>query len=251
MRYVDQQLLAPDFHPQYHPSATESIVDNDVVLVNSAINRQKIGETIFPDRQTRAHFATTLQHLVASENQSLRWQHQRLQHLNLRHSGISDRTWLASLAQRYGIECGTNCASSTVYNQLVQRVDEIPFNALLLAAATSSRFGIDTSAQAHRNLFALWQPKPPPRYRAEGFYPWRSFTTWRNSVRAFMEHINTDAAFAAYRQARAQQMPATKQLSALREALLQITPKKRQDWQRLEDMLLPIQTASENLSQEG
>lgn len=237
MRYADRQSMASDYYQPATQASSESPSDRDEELTETVVNQAQVGESYFPDQETRSRFEHTLRRLLARENRSLQWQHQRLLNLAPAQANSVDKIWFSALAEEYAVECGDHCLNDNIYSLLLKKVDSVPVDALLVAAAVSSRFGVDASSQKHRNLFALWQSKPPQRYRADTIYPWRSFVRWSDSVRAFVHFINTDAAFAGFRKARALQQPEQRQLQEIREALLRITPKQRTYWEHLEKTL--------------
>ena len=237
LRYADQVFLSSKFQQAYHSTVATVATQDDPPLRRSLTEPANFSPSL-PADATQRRFAATMSRLVNHENQLLEWQHRRLLYLHSDQADNNDRLWAQALAEKYDIACAENCLSPQTYSQLVQAVDQVPVSALTLAAAVSSRFGVDTSAQKNRNLFVLWQRKPPRQFRAQGVYPWRSFVTWRDSVRAFIHFVNTDAAFAAFRHARALGQPEERQLIELREALLAKTPKYRADWERLQKSLL-------------
>lgn len=236
-RYLDQQILASDFHRSNFEESAQATPDDVEDLTIRRLDQLPLIANYTASQETQARFFDTFRQLLSQENRSLDWQHQRLVNLNSNASGISDNIWIAALAAKYEIDCGDNCNNRETYQRLLLEVDSVPVPALLIAASISSRFGNDVSAQKHRNLFSLWQEKPPASYHAEGIYPWRSFLTWRDSVRAFVFYVNTDAEFAGFRQARAQQLPQSQQIMEIREALLRKTPDQRAEWERLEKNL--------------
>lgn len=238
LRYVDQQSLSQSDENGLRATAALSVAAEAESLGVDKANQGIILGSAFPGLDTRKRFALIMQRMVGEENRALQWQQRRLVHINPRDVSFSDRVWLQSLAHEYGIDCAEPCDALEIYTPLLESVNQVPLSGLLPAAAVSSRFGADISAQRHRNLFVLWQRMAPPRYRAEGVYPWRSFISWRHSVRAFIHFINTDSSFAAFRASRLQHDSETQQLALLREALLASVPEKAGAWKRVEKGLL-------------
>jgi len=239
LRFVDQQFLNPAVEPAWQGAAISSAAEQSQTFAEEKSEQESLLAGTFPGWDTRKRFKLIMQRLVGEENRALQWQHRRLSQLNPRDASFSDRVWMQSLAHDYNIDCSDPCSALDLYAPLLERVNPVPLNGLLAAAAVSSRFGVDVSAQRHRNLFVLWQRTAPPRFRAEGVYPWRSFISWRDSLKAFVLHINIDPAFARFRQLRAQHKSEAEQVEVLRQALMrQVSENKKKDWQRVEKELL-------------
>ncbi len=118
-----------------------------------------------------------------------------------------ERKWLSSIAQFYRVR--GNIAEAKVQRKLLRRIDIIPPALALAQAANESAWGTSRFAQLANNLFGQWTYKESeglvPLDRPEGAkYAVRKFDTLDASVRAYLQNLNTHAAYLELRLKREQ-----------------------------------------------
>ena len=114
--------------------------------------------------------------------------------------GWWDRRFVKQLAERYGV-------ASNDLDTLLRRVDVVPVSLLLAQAANESNWGRSRFATQGKALFGQWCFTPGcgmvPRGRPAGqTYEVRSFTTYRDSVAAYVHNLNTGDAYRELRRIR-------------------------------------------------
>lgn len=125
-----------------------------------------------------------------------------------------DRAWLGQLAERYRTEPGD-------WATLLRRVDAVPASLALAQGAKESGWGASRFAKQGNALFGQWTwtpedgiaPKEPQK--GKGDYAVRAFDRIGGSVAAYLENLNTHAAYQHLRDLRAQQRAAGKPLDGL------------------------------------
>ncbi len=118
-----------------------------------------------------------------------------------------ERKWLVAIAQFYRVR--GNVAEPKVQQTLLRRIDIIPPELALAQAANESAWGSSRFAQLANNLFGQWTYKESegivPLDRPEGAkYAVRKFDTLDASVRAYLQNLNTHAAYLELRLKREQ-----------------------------------------------
>lgn len=134
-----------------------------------------------------------------------------------------DRKWLRKLATRYGVpiklhEENLNPDSPA---PLLRRVDIVRPSLALAKAAIESAYGSSRFVVEGNALFGQWhlgKGLVPEKKRSElGNYRVASFESPRDSIRAYMSNLNTNAAYFSFRYLRA---AARRDIEKLRVALL-------------------------------
>ena len=111
-----------------------------------------------------------------------------------------------AIAERYQVDGDLN--KPAVRRRLLQRVDVVPPGLVLAQAANESAWGTSRFSREGNNLFGQWTYDADkglvPRRRREGADHYvRVFSGPRESVRAYLLNLNTNAAYSAFREMRA------------------------------------------------
>lgn len=123
---------------------------------------------------------------------------------------LSQQAWLADLADRYGGEASDPEA-------LLKRVDVVPISLALAQAAEESGWGTSRFARQGNAVFGQWTwdteigivPRDRPRGRNHLV---RKFPALQHSVSAYVANLNSNPAYAAFREARARKRQKGEQL---------------------------------------
>jgi len=128
-----------------------------------------------------------------------------------------DAIWLQQLAEQYAVEWSDD-DSGEVIRKLLRRVDIIPVPLVLVQAAKESSWGQSRFAVEAHNLFGQWCfhqgcGVEPDQRRAGTRHEVRRFKTAGESVRSYLQNLNTHDSYADLRrirqQLREQQRPVT------------------------------------------
>ncbi len=104
----------------------------------------------------------------------------------------SDRAWLASTADRYGVESGDLA-------ELKRRVDIVPPSLALAQAAEESGWGTSRYAVSLNAVFGQYKPVDKPGGVAQVIRP---FDALDAAVQGYMRNLNTHGAYATFRKKR-------------------------------------------------
>jgi len=131
----------------------------------------------------------------------------------------SDRKWIVRLATEYELEWPKALPEATL-DELKQRVDVVPVELALAQAAKESGWGRSRFAQAGNNLFGHWCYVPgcglePSRRNQNAIHEVEAFDSVRESVRRYINNLNTHDAYASLRQTRRAERDAGRVPSAL------------------------------------
>jgi len=117
--------------------------------------------------------------------------------------------WLAQLSMRYGLPSKNASKRPTIrsINTLLRRVDAVPPSLALSQAAIESAYASSRFAVEGNALFGQWRYGKglvPENQRTElGDYRIADFKTPTDSIRAYMQNLNTNAAYRPFRNLRA------------------------------------------------
>ncbi len=161
-------------------------------------------------KRKKSLFFRALLPLVIAENQGVLEARQHLLNIVAKAPETwtgGEREWLTSIAQFYQVS--GNTADAKVQRKLLRRIDIIPPALALAQAANESAWGTSRFAQLANNLFGQWTYKESeglvPLERPEGAkYAVRKFDTIDESVRAYLQNLNTHAAYLELRLKREQ-----------------------------------------------
>lgn len=122
----------------------------------------------------------------------------------------ADAEWLAALAVRYGvIESPGRQLDAAAIEELLRRVDGVPISLTLSQAAEESGWGTSRFAAEGNALFGQWSwhdkaIKPDHQRSGKGNYGIAAFDTTLDSVRAYLQNLNTHRAYDDLRARRAE-----------------------------------------------
>lgn len=180
--------------------------------------------TIDDIQERKLAFFEYLSPLVQAENTRIQFQRERLLELIEREQageslGLADRQWLARLAAEYELEWPGEDRGLTLA-ELERRVDVVPVMLALVQAATESAWGQSRFARKGNNLFGQWCYSPGcglvPAGRVAGArHEVAAFGSVRESVRRYINNLNTHSSYAPVRQIRAQKRGRGEPLHAL------------------------------------
>lgn len=157
-------------------------------------------------------FVAFLLPLGRNANRAVLWQRHKLQRLYgfwQRHHQLADakQSWVKALARSYGMSTFDGSHKSN-WVQLLVRVDVVPLSMMLAQAANESAWGTSRFAQQANNLFGRWCFSAgcglvPARRPKGASYEVKVFPTAYASVQDYVRNLNTNRAYAAFRQIRA------------------------------------------------
>ena len=157
-------------------------------------------------------FVAFLLPLGRNANRAVLWQRQKLQQLYgfwQRHHQLaaSKQAWVTQLAKSYGMPDFKD-GHHAGWLQLLARVDIVPLSMMLAQAANESAWGTSRFAQQANNLFGRWCFSDgcglvPARRPQGASYEVKVFATAYASVQDYVRTLNTNRAYAAFRQLRA------------------------------------------------
>lgn len=159
--------------------------------------------------EKKAIFFKTMLPLVLKVNEEITKDRKRLQGL---HNALqigdtlsgSDQAWLASLANRYGLD-------EVNTDKLLMRVDVIPVSLALAQSAEESGWGTSRFAREGNALFGQWtfsssdKGIAPKKRDAGKSHRIKAFDSLIESVRAYALNLNKHRAYSKLRALRAQQ----------------------------------------------
>ncbi|WP_028670592.1 glucosaminidase domain-containing protein [Saccharospirillum impatiens] len=146
--------------------------------------------------------------LVKQENEAVLSSRARLLALQEEGSpGWAERRWLMLLAERYELD-EFDPTDAAARRQLIRRVDAVPASIALAQSANESAWGTSRFALQGNNYFGQWcfvrGCGLVPEARNEGAsHEVAAFDSARESVRRYMNNINTHNAYADLRARRA------------------------------------------------
>lgn len=121
-----------------------------------------------------------------------------------------DAEWMTELAVRYKvIDSAEQVLEADAVDELLQRVDMVPISLTLSQAAEESGWGTSRFAAEGNALFGQWTwgdkvIKPKQQRAGMGNYGIAAFDTTLDSVRAYMQNLNTHRAYGELRAKRAE-----------------------------------------------
>jgi len=119
---------------------------------------------------------------------------------------FDDRQRLETIANRYGLR-GDMLNDHRMRSRLLRRVDTLPPALVLAQAANESAWGTSKFAQRGNNLFGEWTFRPGtgivPEDRPPGeIYEVRKFSSIYESIRSYMNNLNSNGAYRKLRDIR-------------------------------------------------
>lgn len=173
--------------------------------------------------QRKTAFFSYLAPIVVEENERVIAQRSRL--LELAQQPSDDpfsplqRRWLRKLAAKYEVEWPGESREETL-STLLRRIDVVPLPLALVQAAKESGWGQSRFAREGNNLFGHWCFSPGcgivPAQRASGAsHEVAAFDSVRQSVRRYLNNLNTHESYQPLRKIRQAERQAGKTPSAL------------------------------------
>lgn len=161
--------------------------------------------------ERKSAFFEFLAPIVAAENRRVLAQRERLLTLaekleaNQRLSPLH-RRWMRELAAEYELEWPGESRAQTV-SELLRRIDTVPLPLALVQAAKESGWGLSRFAREGNNLFGQWCYSPGcgivPAQRAAGAsHEVAAFDSVRESVRRYVNNLNTHESYRPLRELR-------------------------------------------------
>ncbi len=137
--------------------------------------------------------------------------------LGVKPNAIQQR-WLNNLCRRYHIS-GDPLRDPGSRRQLLLRVDTLPVALVLAQAANESAYGSSRFARQANNIFGEWSFTPgsgivPTNRPAGATYEVRAFASLSDSIRSYMDNLNTHPAYRLLRLKRAAMRRAGRSLDA-------------------------------------
>jgi Bax protein len=167
-------------------------------------------------------FYEFLQPVVAYENERIRAQRRELAELREVLAAGEELGWLQrrrlrALAEEYELEWNRK-ESAAIVDRLWRRVDVIPAELALVQAAKESGWGRSRVAVDYSNLFGHWCYEPgcgvvPERRAANARHELASFDSVEESVRRYMNNLNTHERYRELRRLRAERRRAERQVT--------------------------------------
>lgn len=121
-----------------------------------------------------------------------------------------EKAWLTELSGHYGLrEEAADGVDAALLAELLLRVDAVPVSLALAQSADESGWGTSRFAEEGNALFGQWEfggkgMAPKDRRKKLGDYGLARFKTPQDAVYAYLLNLNTAAAYAGFRQMRAQ-----------------------------------------------
>ncbi|PTY38531.1 hypothetical protein BGP77_12495 [Saccharospirillum sp. MSK14-1] len=171
------------------------------------------------DERKNAFFAY-FEQLIDAENEAILSSREKLTEIIANDQARwVDRLWLASLANRYELD---DFESSNVehWNALLIHVDIVPPSLALAQAANESAWGTSRFAREGNNYFGQWCYSRgcglvPEARDDDASHEVARFSSARQSVRRYVNNINTHYAYAELRERRAQLRAADEPVTGL------------------------------------
>lgn len=166
--------------------------------------------SIYDVRLKKKTFFLSLLPMVMIQNKSILQQRSTLKRLlNSSRPLSNDQTaWLETLCKTY--KCpGNPLTDHKIKEKILSRVDIVPTELVLAQAANESAYGTSRFAQQANNIFGQWTFTPgtglvPENRPAGEIYEVRRFNNLADSIRSYMNNLNTHPAYKQLRATRTQ-----------------------------------------------
>ncbi|ATX82852.1 Bax protein [Mariprofundus ferrinatatus] len=192
-----------------------------VLMVEKEKNSSELNGSV---EQKKQAFFARMKPLVEAENERILEQREDLLAMrSSRNLGWFERRTLQTLAEEYEVEIGDEPGQKEV-QALLMRVDAVPVEMALVQAANESSWGESRFAVEGNNYFGQWCYSKgcgivPEQRSAGATHEVRRFDNARDSVRAYMNNINTTRAYVPFRKLREEQRKRKQELDAVHLAL--------------------------------
>ncbi len=125
----------------------------------------------------------------------------------------AERSRLKGIAKRYKISWSGN-TRRIPWNALLDRVDIIPDSMVATMAAAESGWGTSRLTRTNNNLFGMKCAKGACKNGSGKVKGYSRYDSVQQSVEAYVTNLNTHAAYASFRQSRAQLRKADQEVTA-------------------------------------
>lgn len=136
---------------------------------------------------------------VLQANEALIATRARVRSLVPARAGLVDRVWLVALSSDYGIAAGESMPVADLRSALLHRLDALPPSLVIAKGALDSGWLPSRHVRADGPEFGRWTLGRLTAASTDG----AGFRDPRAALKAYMNHLNADDAFAAMRDARA------------------------------------------------
>lgn len=154
-----------------------------------------------------------------------------------------DKTWLNSLAERYGLD-DFNLDNAHQRKALLARIDEVPVSLALAQAANESAWGTSRFAKQANNYYGQWCYTKGcglvPKQRDKGaVHEVRAFKYPYESVKSYIHNLNSHRTYEKLRNIRQAQRIQNEQLSGIKmaEGLVNYSQRKHEYVKELQSMI--------------
>jgi len=219
-----------------HPDAVRATVVAALAVVlamawvsHDYVRDSRPGDRSLPDfrvledtSERKKAFIEFLRPVVAYENQRIRQERETLLDIldDLEDGGQAaphESAWLAKQADLYRVDAGDDLARARA---LARKIDIVPPSLALAQAALESAWGTSRFARQGNNLFGQWCFTigcgiVPLRRPEDATYEVQAFDTIAESVRTYMQNLNSHPAYAPLRRIRAQAREAGREPTGL------------------------------------
>ncbi len=159
-----------------------------------------------------------------------------------------DKKLLLKLAEDYKLKEG-NVIDDAFFKALLLRIDQVPPSLAMAQAANESAWGTSRFAREANNLFGQWCFSPGcglvPKARAQGkTHEVASFSSVRDSVKAYIHNINSGRAYQKLRNIRAKSTDIKFKGVILATGLLRYSSRGAEYVQEIQQMIKNNQLAS-------
>ncbi|MGI9278408.1 MAG: glucosaminidase domain-containing protein [Endozoicomonas sp.] len=192
----------------------EPVVEQVKKVSKKVVKVEKKIQTDIPDfaaimdvKKKKSEFFAFMRQMIDNENErlaSIRQEVEMLREKPALHE--TEEKWLIDIARKFRVDEELR-VSDELYDDLLNRVDEIPVSLALVQAANESAWGTSRFAVDANNYFGQWCFTPGcgvvPGARPEGAtYEVRSFSSPAASVRSYMHNLNTSHHYDGLRELR-------------------------------------------------
>ncbi|PIX54298.1 MAG: flagellar biosynthesis protein FlgJ [Zetaproteobacteria bacterium CG_4_9_14_3_um_filter_54_145] len=183
-----------------------SLLDADQRPVPTLVQKQSAPPVDVATK--KADFFAAIKPAVVQENKRIRALREEIFALRqLRSPSSAELQRIKQVAAIYKVELTGNKPDGAFWHALLARVDEVPLEMALVQAANESAWGQSRFAREGNNYYGQWCYKKGcglvPEQRNKGAtHEVRRFASMEASVRAYMQNINTSAAYAEFRSIR-------------------------------------------------
>lgn len=193
-------------HPHHTVSSDKGVHQRLLHPVNFRVRDNRLPDfrSMKDVKTKKTEFFKYLKPMVKHENDRLLAVRERLGYIQeilrfKRALDDEDMQWLKEVTEEFRVK-QTNPYTKDFWDPLLERVDTIPVDLVLVQAANESAWGTSRFAREGNNLFGQWCFRPGcglvPEDRPDGAtYEVAAFDSINDSIRAYMNNLNTGRAY--------------------------------------------------------